>query len=62
LLGTDGERYLNETRRIDTTAIQDILARVDAIGWHGAVYFNQPGHALHAQRSSPVRHCHRHFI
>jgi len=50
LLGTPGERYLQETRRIDTGAIQDILARVDAIGWHGAVYFNEPAHALHGQR------------
>ena len=50
LLGTPGERYLRETRRIDIAAVQDILARADAIGWHGAVYFNEPGHALHGQR------------
>ena len=50
LLGTDGERYLKETRCIDTAAVRDILARVDAIGWHGAGYFNEPAHALHGQR------------
>ena len=56
LLGTPGERYLREIRRIDTAAVQDILARADAIGWHGSVYLNEPGgaqqpaHALHGQR------------
>jgi hypothetical protein len=50
LLGTPGERYLQETRCIDTAAVQDVLARADAIGWHGAVYLNEPAHALHGQR------------
>jgi putative DNA primase/helicase len=42
LRGTRGERSLREKRRIDTDAIADILARVDAIAWHPGVYFNQP--------------------
>jgi hypothetical protein len=40
--GGPGERYLRETRRIDTDAIADVLARVDAIGWHPRVRFAQP--------------------
>jgi hypothetical protein len=48
--GTPGERYLRETRDIDTAAIADVLERVDAIGWHPAVYFNQEGHELHGKR------------
>jgi hypothetical protein len=45
-----GERSLCETRGIDTDAIADVLERTDAIGWHPAVYFNQPGHPLHGRR------------
>jgi hypothetical protein len=37
---THGERYLRETRRIDTEAIDDVLERIDALGWHPAVYFH----------------------
>ncbi len=48
--GRLGERYLHEARKIDTDAIADVLERTDAIGWHPAVYFNQPGHALHGRR------------
>ncbi len=48
--GTHGERYFRETRRIDTDAIADVLERSHAIGWHPAVYFSEPGHALHGQR------------
>jgi putative DNA primase/helicase len=44
---TPGELYFREIRRIDTDAIADVLERVDAIGWHPRVYFNQPGHPLH---------------
>jgi hypothetical protein len=50
ILGTDGERYLKERRRIDTAAIADVLERADAIGWHGSVYFKEDGHPLHGQR------------
>jgi hypothetical protein len=48
--GTPGEAYLRETRRVETDAIADVLERMDAIGWHPRVYFNQPGHPVHGQR------------
>jgi putative DNA primase/helicase len=44
--GTPGERYLRKIRRIDTDAIADVLERTDAIGWHPAVHFYEPGHPL----------------
>jgi hypothetical protein len=50
LTGTPGETYLRDIRKIDVAAIEDVLSRTDAIGWHPAVYFNEPGHPLHAQR------------
>ena len=50
ILGSLGERYLSQTRGIDTTALADILERTDAIGWNPSVYFNEPGHPLHGQR------------
>ena len=48
--GTPGEAYLRDIRKVDTRAISDVLERTDGIGWHAAVYFNEPGHALHGQR------------
>jgi hypothetical protein len=48
--GTPGEAFLRNVRRIDTKAIADVLERKDAIGWHPAVYFNQPEHELHGKR------------
>jgi putative DNA primase/helicase len=50
LRGTPGERYLRDARQINTDTIADVLERTDAIGWHPAVYFNEPGHPLHGQR------------
>jgi putative DNA primase/helicase len=50
ILGTPGERYLRETRRIDTGAIADVLERTDAIAWHPSVLFREEGHALHDKR------------
>ena len=52
-----GEAYLRDERGIDVAAIADVLARTDAIGWHPAVYFNEPEypergdppHPLHGQ-------------
>jgi hypothetical protein len=44
LIDTPGDTYLREIRRIDVDAIRDILERVDAIGWHPAVHFYEPGH------------------
>jgi phage/plasmid primase-like uncharacterized protein len=54
LRGTPGEAYLRETRRIKVDAIADALERVDAIGWHSSVFFNQPDptkplHDLHGR-------------
>jgi hypothetical protein len=49
ILGSSGERYLGETRGIDTGSIADILERTDAVGLHPAVYFNEPDHALHGR-------------
>jgi putative DNA primase/helicase len=48
--GTSGEAYLRKRRRIDTQTIADVLNSVQAIGWHSAVRFNEPGHELHGQR------------
>ena len=56
--GTPGEVYLRENRQIDTDAIADVLERTDALGWHPAVYFNEPGdpergdppHPLHGRK------------
>jgi hypothetical protein len=50
LRGTPGERYLAETRRIDTAATADILERADAIGWHRSVLFREAGRALDGKR------------
>jgi putative DNA primase/helicase len=53
--GTDGERYLRETRGIDTDAIADLIERTNGVGWHPKVYFHEPvrpgrpGHPLHGQ-------------
>jgi len=52
--GTDGERYLKERRRIDTAAIADILERTDAIGWHDAIFFREPGHPLDGRKIGAV--------
>jgi hypothetical protein len=49
LIGTSGETYLKAIRKIDTAVISDVLVRTDAIGWHPAVYLNEPGHALHGR-------------
>jgi putative DNA primase/helicase len=50
IVGTPGETYLRDVRRIDTSAIADVLERTDAIGWHPAVYFSEPCHPLDRQR------------
>jgi hypothetical protein len=50
VLDSPGERFLAQVRLIDTQAIRDVLERTDAIGWHPAVYFNEPGHELHGER------------
>ena len=50
IVGTPGETYLRDVRRIDTSAIADVLSRTDAIGWHPSVLFREEGHALHDKR------------
>lgn len=50
LIGTPAETYLAQIRKIDVGALEDVLSRCDALGWHPSVYFNEPGHPLHAQR------------
>lgn len=50
ILRTPGERYLAETRHINTNPLADVLERIDAIGWHDAIYLDEPSHALHGQR------------
>ncbi len=50
IAGSPGETYLRDVRKIDVAALEDVLARTDAIGWHDAVYFNEPGHALHGSK------------
>jgi hypothetical protein len=53
--------YLERVRKIDTSAIADVLERTDAIGWHPSVYFNAPEypqrgppHPLHGQRLGAI--------
>ena len=50
IFGSPGETYLRDARKIVTSAIEDVLERTEAIGWHPAVYFNEPGHALHGRK------------
>jgi Toprim domain len=50
ILGSPGETYLRDVRKIVTSAIEDVLERTDGVGWHPAVYFNEPGHALHGRK------------
>jgi putative DNA primase/helicase len=50
LCGTPAQRYLREARGIDVTAIGDVLKRRDAVGWHPAVLFKDPGHDLDGRR------------
>jgi hypothetical protein len=42
VLGSRGEAYLRETRRIDVDAIADVLKRTDAFGWYHWLRFDQP--------------------
>jgi hypothetical protein len=50
ILGSPGETYLRDARKIVTSAIEDVLERTGGVGWHPAVYFNEPGHALHGRK------------
>jgi len=54
--------YLRDVRKIDVAAIEDVLSRTDAIGWHPSVYFNEPEypergdppHPLHGQKLGAI--------
>lgn len=50
LIGTPGEAYLAQIRKIDVAAIKDVLERRDAVGWHPHIHFNEPGHPLHGEK------------
>lgn len=60
--GTPGEAYLAQTRKIDVTAIADVLERTDGIGWHPSLYFNEPEyprrgdppHLLHGRKLGAI--------
>ena len=54
ILGSPGETYLRDVRKIVTSAIEDVLERTDGVGWHPAVYFNEPGHALHGRKLGAI--------
>ena len=54
VLGSPGETYLRDIRKIVTSAIEDVLERTDGVGWHPAVYFNEPGHALHGRKLGAI--------
>jgi putative DNA primase/helicase len=54
ILGSPGETYLRDARKIVTSAIVDVLERTDGVGWHPAVYFNEPGHALHGRKLGAI--------
>jgi hypothetical protein len=41
------KHYLADQRRIDVEKIRDVLERIDAIGFHPAVYLKEPAHPLH---------------
>jgi putative DNA primase/helicase len=49
LCGTPAQEYLRARRGIETGSIGDVLARIDAIGWHPAVFFREEGHPLNGR-------------
>jgi Toprim domain/CHC2 zinc finger len=49
-----GERYLAEVRQIDVDAVADVLERIDAIGWHPSVYFNEPEYPERGDPPDPL--------
>jgi hypothetical protein len=54
VLGTPGERYLRDVRKIETRAIEDVLERTDAIGWHSSILFREEGHPLDGKRLGAI--------
>jgi len=54
IVGTPGEAYLREERKIATSAIADVLTVVDAVGWHPECFFQEPGHRLDGKRLGAI--------
>jgi hypothetical protein len=54
IIGTPGETYLRDVRKIETRAIEDVLERTDAIGWHPSVLFRKEGHPLDGKRLGAI--------
>lgn len=50
IVGTPGEAYLRDERKIDTSAIADVLNSTAAIGWHPESFFREAGHRLDGRR------------
>jgi hypothetical protein len=46
ILGTPGELYLREVRKIDTAALAEVLSSTAAIGWDPESFFREAGHHL----------------
>jgi putative DNA primase/helicase len=46
IIGTPGETYLRDVRRIDTGALVDVLSSTAAIGWDPESFFREDGHGL----------------
>jgi DNA primase len=54
IIGTPGETYLRDVRKIETRAIDDVSERIDAIGWHPSVLFRKEGHPLDGKRLGAI--------
>jgi ribosomal protein L37AE/L43A len=50
IIGTPGEVYLRDVRKIDVAAIADVLGSTAAIGWHPESFFREDGHRLDGHR------------
>jgi Toprim domain/CHC2 zinc finger len=46
ILGTPGEAYLRDVRKIDTSVLVDVLSYTAAIGWDPESFFREDGHRL----------------
>jgi hypothetical protein len=46
IIGTPGEAYLRDERKIDTAALADVLSSTAAIGWDPESFFRGDGHRL----------------
>jgi hypothetical protein len=50
ILGTPGEVYLRDVRKIDTAALADVLSSAAVIGWDPESFFREDGHRLDQRR------------